>query len=151
MLGGQIRPVRKRRCSRKTIAMPMRKPAPITGVSEVVLSVADLPKMRAFYTQIMGFHLHSDVSMETTVANPDGGPTITGVPYNYIRKARLSPNHALQRTRPSRPGCNPTPSWAGSLSWVVRRARVCNQLTDHFASLGIFALCGRSLRWSRYW
>ena len=26
------------------------------------------------------------------------------------------PNHALQRTRPSRPGCNPTPSWAGSLS-----------------------------------
>jgi len=25
-------------------------------------------------------------------------------------------NHALQRTRPSRPGCNPTPSWAGSLS-----------------------------------
>ena len=26
------------------------------------------------------------------------------------------PNHALQRTRPSRPGCNRTPSWAGSLS-----------------------------------
>lgn len=25
-------------------------------------------------------------------------------------------NHALQRTRPSRRGCNPTPSWAGSLS-----------------------------------
>jgi hypothetical protein len=25
-------------------------------------------------------------------------------------------NHALQRTRPSRPGCNRTPSWAGSLS-----------------------------------
>jgi len=24
-------------------------------------------------------------------------------------------NHALQRTRPSRPGCNRTPSWAGSL------------------------------------
>jgi len=28
----------------------------------------------------------------------------------------MRPNHALQRTRPSRPGCNPTPSWAGSLS-----------------------------------
>ncbi len=27
-------------------------------------------------------------------------------------------NHALQRTRPSRPGCNRTPSWAGSLSLV---------------------------------
>jgi hypothetical protein len=26
------------------------------------------------------------------------------------------PNHALQRTRLSRPGCNRTPSWAGSLS-----------------------------------
>jgi hypothetical protein len=26
------------------------------------------------------------------------------------------PNHALQRTRPSPPGCNRTPSWAGSLS-----------------------------------
>ena len=26
------------------------------------------------------------------------------------------PNHALQRTRPSRRGCNRTPSWAGSLS-----------------------------------
>ena len=26
------------------------------------------------------------------------------------------PNHALQRTRPSPRGCNPTPSWAGSLS-----------------------------------
>jgi hypothetical protein len=25
-------------------------------------------------------------------------------------------NHALQRTRPSRPGCKRTPSWAGSLS-----------------------------------
>src|SRR5260370_40246692 len=29
----------------------------------------------------------------------------------------LMPNqNALQRTRPSRPGCNRTPSWAGSLS-----------------------------------
>ena len=25
-------------------------------------------------------------------------------------------NHALQRARPSRPSCKPTPSWAGSLS-----------------------------------
>lgn len=29
------------------------------------------------------------------------------------------PSHALQRTRPSRSGCNRAPSWAGSLSWVV--------------------------------
>ena len=57
--------------------MPMTKAAPITGVAEVVLSVADLPKMRAFYTQIMGFHLHSEASMEATIPDPDGEPTIT--------------------------------------------------------------------------
>ena len=28
----------------------------------------------------------------------------------------MMPNHALQRTRPSRSGCNPASSWAGSLS-----------------------------------
>ena len=28
----------------------------------------------------------------------------------------MPPNHALQRTRPSRSGCNPRVSWAGSLS-----------------------------------
>ena len=28
----------------------------------------------------------------------------------------MRPNHALQRTRPSRSGCNRAPSWAGSLS-----------------------------------
>ena len=50
---------------------------PITGVAEIVLSVADLPKMREFYTRIMGFQLHSEASMETSVADPDGEPTIT--------------------------------------------------------------------------
>ena len=33
-----------------------------------------------------------------------------------MRVTRTRPNHALQRTRPSRRGCNQTPSWAGSLS-----------------------------------
>ena len=28
----------------------------------------------------------------------------------------VMPNHALQRTRPSRSGCNPHVPWAGSLS-----------------------------------
>jgi dienelactone hydrolase len=31
---------------------------------------------------------------------------------------KASPNHTLQRTRPSRLGCNRTPSWAGSLSFI---------------------------------
>lgn len=55
----------------------MQNTPPISGVSEVVLSVANLPKMREFYLQVMGFKLHSEVSMESTVADPDGEPTIT--------------------------------------------------------------------------
>ena len=37
---------------------------------------------------------------------------------SYMRQTTRNrwPNHALKRTRPSRSGCNPTPSWAGSLS-----------------------------------
>src|SRR2546422_11183654 len=33
-----------------------------------------------------------------------------------LRAPAASFNHALQRIRPSRRGCNRTPSWAGSLS-----------------------------------
>jgi len=39
----------------------------------------------------------------------------------------VPPNHALQRIRPSRPGCKRAPSWAGSLSWgryKVKEGRV---------------------------
>jgi catechol-2,3-dioxygenase len=50
---------------------------PITGVSEVVLSVADLPAMRDFYIKVMGFKLHSELSMETSVPDLSGEPTIT--------------------------------------------------------------------------
>ena len=55
----------------------MQNSPPITGVSEVVLSVANLPAMRDFYMRVMGFSLHSELSMETAVADPDGEPTIT--------------------------------------------------------------------------
>ena len=55
----------------------MQNTPPVTGVSEVVLSVADLPKLRDFYLQVMGFSLHSELSLETTVPDPDGEPTIT--------------------------------------------------------------------------
>ncbi|MEM8736396.1 MAG: VOC family protein [Planctomycetota bacterium] len=50
---------------------------PISGIAEIVLSVADLPKMRAFYTHVLGFRLHSEISMETTEPDPDGEPTIS--------------------------------------------------------------------------
>ena len=50
---------------------------PVTGVSELVLSVADLPQARDFYMQVLGFPLHSEFSMEDSVADPDGEPTIT--------------------------------------------------------------------------
>lgn len=55
----------------------MQTTPPITGVSEIVLSVADLPQMREFYIRVMGFSLHSEVSLENSVADPDGEPTIT--------------------------------------------------------------------------
>ena len=49
----------------------------ITGVSEVVLNVADLPSARAFYMRVLGFPLHSEVSLESSEADPEGEPTIT--------------------------------------------------------------------------
>lgn len=55
----------------------MPKIPSITCVSEIVLNVADLPKSREFYMRVMGFRLHSELSMEDTVADPDGEPTIT--------------------------------------------------------------------------
>ena len=55
----------------------MQPTLPIIGLSEIVLSVADLPVMREFYTQVIGFRLHSELSMESPVAAGDGDPTIT--------------------------------------------------------------------------
>lgn len=55
----------------------MQETPPITGVSEIVLSVANLPVVREFYMRVMGFPVHSEVSMEETVADPAGQPTIT--------------------------------------------------------------------------
>lgn len=49
----------------------------ILGVSEIVLSVADLPRMRDFYLHTLGFPLHSELSMEEAVADPNGEPTIS--------------------------------------------------------------------------
>lgn len=50
---------------------------PVIGVSEVVLSVADLPAMREFYVNTLGFAVHSEISMETETRDPDGEPTIS--------------------------------------------------------------------------
>ena len=57
-----------------------------------------------------------------------------------MRDSHTSPNHALQRTRPSRPGCNPRVPWArslslGSLIWL--RARNIQQ--HHIRQLCILA------------
>ena len=52
-------------------------PPPITGVAEVVLSVSDLPKMREFYTEALGFKVLSEASLPTPgEEDPDGDPTI---------------------------------------------------------------------------
>lgn len=55
----------------------MHETPSITCVSEIVLNVTDLPKSREYYMRVMGFRLHSELSMEDAVADPDGLPTIT--------------------------------------------------------------------------
>ena len=50
---------------------------PILGVSEIVLSVADLPAMRQFYVQVLGFPVLNEKSMESETHRPSGEPTIS--------------------------------------------------------------------------
>lgn len=56
----------------------MTEPQPtITGVAEIVLSVRDLPAMRAFYTKVLGFELFGEARHETgPEPDPGGDPTI---------------------------------------------------------------------------
>ncbi len=55
----------------------MAKRPPITGVAEIVLSVLDLPKMRRFYEEVLGFQLFTEASHTTGwEPDPDGEPTI---------------------------------------------------------------------------
>lgn len=50
----------------------------ITGVAEIVLSVRDLPRMRKFYQEILGFALLSEARHETgPEPDPNGEATIT--------------------------------------------------------------------------
>ena len=49
----------------------------ITGVAEIVLSVRDLPSMRQFYQEVLGFELLSEACHETGLTpDPSGEPTI---------------------------------------------------------------------------
>ena len=58
--------------------MPAPERPPITGIAEIVLSVADLPKMRDFYVSVMGFSLQSEACHDQgTEATPGGKPTIS--------------------------------------------------------------------------
>lgn len=49
---------------------------PILGIAEVVFNVRDLPKMKAFYQQVLGFSLVSEGNYEDP-PNPNADPTIT--------------------------------------------------------------------------
>ena len=50
----------------------------ITGIAEVVLNVRDLPGMRKFYQEVLGFRLLSESCHEHGLEpDPDGEPTIT--------------------------------------------------------------------------
>ena len=49
----------------------------ITGVAEIVLSVRDLPRMRGFYQEVLGFELLSQACHEMGMEpDPEGEPTI---------------------------------------------------------------------------
>lgn len=52
------------------------KTPPITGASEIVLSVANIEAMRAFYRDVLGFPLHSEFRFETEQPEVGGVPTI---------------------------------------------------------------------------
>ncbi|MCB9865235.1 MAG: VOC family protein [Phycisphaerales bacterium] len=55
----------------------MSTPLPITGVAEIVLSVRDLPRMRQFYMDVLGFPVLGQSCHERGPdADPDGEPTI---------------------------------------------------------------------------
>jgi catechol 2,3-dioxygenase-like lactoylglutathione lyase family enzyme len=50
----------------------------IVGIAEIVLNVRDLPKMRDFYQEVLGFKLLSEACHENgPEPDPDGEPTIT--------------------------------------------------------------------------
>ena len=56
----------------------MDAPPPITGVAEVVLSVRDLPAMREFYREVLGFPVHSEATIPYPgEEEPKGQPTIS--------------------------------------------------------------------------
>ena len=51
---------------------------PITGVAEIVLNVRDLPTMRVFYREVLGFDVLSEACHETDAApDPAGEATIS--------------------------------------------------------------------------
>ena len=50
----------------------------VTGVAEIALSVRDLPAMRRFYQDVLGFELWHEACHETgPTPDPAGAPTIT--------------------------------------------------------------------------
>ena len=48
----------------------------VTGVAEIVLSVVDLPRMRKFYEEVLGFELLSQACHTSIEPDPEGEPTI---------------------------------------------------------------------------
>lgn len=70
----------------------------ITGVAEIVLSVADLPAMRDFYSTVLGFAVHSEASFESDTPNPDGRRTdnhfLGNQRYGYTARTRWSSTNA---------------------------------------------------------
>jgi len=66
---------------------------PITGVAEIVLSVSDLPTMRQFYQDVLGFPVYSEACIEhDNQPDPDGEATISFLTIKHV-DTPLGPTH----------------------------------------------------------
>ena len=66
----------------------MTAPPAILGVAEIVLSVRDLPTMREFYREVLGFQLVGQASHTRGLEpDPDGEPTIAFLAIRQIETA----------------------------------------------------------------
>ncbi|NET39936.1 MAG: VOC family protein, partial [Cyanothece sp. SIO1E1] len=100
---------------------------PITGTAEIALSVRSIPTMQQFYTEVLGFQLHSEAAYNAKGEYvPEGEPTITFLTISETDSPLGRSDHpqllALidhRRHTSSRPGHNPDTSTLHHLAFEI--------------------------------
>jgi catechol-2,3-dioxygenase len=103
------------------------KPPTITRIAEIVLSVRSIPKMRKFYTELLGFRLHKEASYSSDgEIVPDGEPTITFLAIKELDTPLGRNGHPpalalidFQRHSSGRPGHDSTTSTLHHLAFEI--------------------------------